>query len=148
MISTEISRSFRLRFWKCRDFLDFRDRLSASVSIESLDRDTIEANRDPPGLHFHNASLNCRVHNVVSFNYVSTWSQWRLSISKVSKNRSRQSKRSWHFQKASHKSQENLDLDWFFLSRPPNLSFNYFFFLWLSQGFFLPRNTVPETSLV
>jgi hypothetical protein len=29
----------RLRFWKCGDFLDWRDQLSASVEIESRDRD-------------------------------------------------------------------------------------------------------------
>jgi hypothetical protein len=43
----EISRSSRLTFWKCRDFLNSRDQLSASVEIESLDRDTIETNWDP-----------------------------------------------------------------------------------------------------
>jgi hypothetical protein len=51
-ISTEISWSSRLRFWKCRDFLD-RDRLSASVENESLDRHKSR----PPGLHLWNGYL-------------------------------------------------------------------------------------------
>jgi hypothetical protein len=46
----EISRLSRLTFRKCRDFLDCQDcqdRLSASVKIESLDRDAIDINWDP-----------------------------------------------------------------------------------------------------
>ncbi len=49
----EISRSSRLTFWKCQDFLDCRDQLSASVEIESHNRDTIETNQDPQGYLCH-----------------------------------------------------------------------------------------------
>ena len=46
-ILIEISRSSRLTFWNCRDFLGRRDRLFFGVEIESLDRDHVETNRDP-----------------------------------------------------------------------------------------------------
>ncbi len=43
----ETSRLSRLRFWKCRDFLDCWDQPFSIVKIESLDRDHVETNRDP-----------------------------------------------------------------------------------------------------
>jgi hypothetical protein len=43
------SRSSRLTFWRCRDFLDCRDSLFGNVEIESLDRDHVETNWDPQG---------------------------------------------------------------------------------------------------
>ena len=43
----EISRSSRLTFWRCRDFLNCRDSLFDNVEIESLDQDHVETNRDP-----------------------------------------------------------------------------------------------------
>ncbi len=45
----EISQSRLLRqaFWNCQDFLDCRDLLFASVELESLDQDHVEANQDP-----------------------------------------------------------------------------------------------------
>ncbi len=43
----EISRSSRLTFWNCRDFLDCWDQPFSSVEIGSLNRDHVETNRDP-----------------------------------------------------------------------------------------------------
>jgi hypothetical protein len=45
-IPIEISWSSRPTFGKCWDFLNCRDLLFVSVEIKSLDRDTIETNRD------------------------------------------------------------------------------------------------------
>jgi hypothetical protein len=49
-ISIETSWSSTQAFWNCRDFLNRWDLLSASVKIESLDRDHVKTNWDPQAL--------------------------------------------------------------------------------------------------
>ncbi len=46
------SRSSRLTFWKCWDFLNCRDLLFASVEIETLDRDHVDTNQGPLAYFF------------------------------------------------------------------------------------------------
>ncbi len=56
----------RCRFSNCRKNLDCRDVLFQTVEIETLDRDTIETNRDPQGYYKHKIKSvqNCKVANI------------------------------------------------------------------------------------
>ncbi len=52
----------RLTFWKCQDFLDCQDRLSASVEIESLDRESRSRQIETPRLTiFKIGSILCDI---------------------------------------------------------------------------------------
>ena len=73
-ILIETSQSSKQAFWKCRDFLYCQDQLSASVEIESLNRDTIKTNWDPQAYLFHSIKSFC----VPFFSRLKNFSFWSV----------------------------------------------------------------------